>query len=153
MKNYILNTLFFFAFTHKLLASEVVVLPSEANYLAPDGLEVYLGAETNNAGDAGIARFEAPVGFVSLAVTHKTVDEIWYCISGEGIIAVKDNALEKWKEVSLRPGVSVSLPLGVHFQTKNTGKDKLVILGTTTPRWPNDPEEAKPVPPYWNISK
>ena len=145
------------------LASEKKVTPffevkdsnTAADYIAPDGLEVYLGAGIRPAkdiihiGDADIARFEAPPGFVGKAVTHKTVDEIWYCLEGSGEIAVKEKADGEWEELALTPGVSVSLPLGSHFQVRNTGSHQLKILGVTTPHWPADPSEALEVERYW----
>jgi mannose-6-phosphate isomerase-like protein (cupin superfamily) len=60
---------------------ETVCLKPEYDYLAPDGSEIRLLI----AGSAGsLCHCTLPVGGVCSAVYHKTVEEIWYCISGQG---------------------------------------------------------------------
>ena len=58
---------------------ESMALPVERTSVAPDGLDVraLLGLE------GGImAHFELGAGETSIAVAHKTVEEIWYVLSG-----------------------------------------------------------------------
>ena len=56
-------------------------LPEQPTTVAPDGsdVRVLLGL----AG-GGMAHFALAPGQVSLAVTHRTVEEIWYIVSGGG---------------------------------------------------------------------
>jgi quercetin dioxygenase-like cupin family protein len=56
-------------------------LPEKADYLAPDGSEIRL-LPTMNGG--GLAHCTLPPGGVSKPVYHRTVEEIWYCIKGDG---------------------------------------------------------------------
>ena len=62
---------------------EFISLPLEATYLAPDNSEIRL-LPTFNSG--GLCHCTLPANSISNPVKHKTVDEIWYCISGQGII-------------------------------------------------------------------
>ena len=49
--------------------------------LAPDGSEIRLLPQTTGG---SMVHCTLPPGAVSLAVTHRTVDELWYVLSGEG---------------------------------------------------------------------
>ena len=62
-------------------------LPVERDAIAPDGSEVriLLGLKTG-----GMAHFKLAPGQASTAVTHKTVEEIWYILSGQG---------EMWRKI------------------------------------------------------
>jgi mannose-6-phosphate isomerase-like protein (cupin superfamily) len=118
-------------------------LPEEYDYLAPDGSEIreLLAGRRGN-----MAHCVLPPGRVSQATSHRTVEEIWYCLSGQGQMWRK---LEEAEEITeLRPGTSVTNPTGTHFQFRNTGRDPLVILIACMPPWPG-PEEARVVPGPW----
>jgi mannose-6-phosphate isomerase-like protein (cupin superfamily) len=67
-------------------------------------------------------------------VKHKTVDEIWYCLSGKGIIWQKNNLIEDKQEFG--HGDSFTIPCGNIFQFKNDGEEPLCILVSTMPKWP-----------------
>ena len=51
------------------------------DYLAPDGSEIRL---LPNVKGGGMCHCTLPPGKKSLAVKHKTVEEIWYFLSGQG---------------------------------------------------------------------
>ncbi len=55
-------------------------LPAAYNYLVPDKSEIRLLPEIRG----GLARGTLPPHRVSVAVTHKTVEEIWYFLDGKG---------------------------------------------------------------------
>ncbi|HVZ08830.1 hypothetical protein [Rhodopila sp.] len=57
------------------------VLPPDCDVLAPDGAEVRVLLA--RAGGS-MAHFRLPAGQVSRAVRHRTVEEIWYILSGTG---------------------------------------------------------------------
>src|SRR5262245_33571130 len=60
---------------------ETVCLKPEYDYLAPDVSEIRLLV----AGNTGsLCHCTLPERGISSAVYHKTVEEIWYCISGQG---------------------------------------------------------------------
>ena len=87
-----------------------------------------------------------PPGQTSLAVAHRTVEEVWYFLAGRGEVWRKLGEREEVVEVS--PGASLSIPLGAHFQFRNTGDTPLRFVLTTIPPWPGT-EEAYRVPGYW----
>jgi mannose-6-phosphate isomerase-like protein (cupin superfamily) len=116
------------------------VLPEACDYLAPDGSEIRLLPEVAGG---GLCHCALPAGHTSRAVRHRTVDEIWYVLSGDG---------EVWREgvgeQPLGPGTSLTIPRGVGFQFRAVGGHPLQILIATTPRWPG-PEDAVEIAGPW----
>jgi mannose-6-phosphate isomerase-like protein (cupin superfamily) len=111
--------------------------------IAPDGSEVRVLCGLSRG---GLAVFSLPPNAVSKAVAHRTVEEIWYVISGRGRIWRK---LGQQREiVELEVGVSLSIPTGTHFQFRCDGAQPLAILGATMPPWPG-PDEAYAVEGEW----
>jgi len=115
--------------TKRLLARPDVV--------APDGsdVRVLLGLDGGT-----VAHFELAPGRVSLAVVHKTVEEIWYFVGGRG---------EMWREqegreevVAVGAGVCLTIPLGTRFQFRSFGPDALAAVAATMPPWPGDGEAS-----------
>ena len=100
--------------------------------------------------NGGMAHFTLPPGQTSSAVRHKTVEEIWYIIEGQGQIWRCDD--DDDREDDLLPGVTVVIPVKTSFQFRNTGDGPLKIVGATMPPWPND-HEAVSVDNYWTVSK
>ena len=122
---------------------ETTRLPVRADTRAPDGAEVRILLQL--AGGS-VAHFELGAGRVSRAVTHRTVDEIWYVIGGRG---------EMWRHqgdresvVALETGVCVTIPLGTHFQFRSLGPAPLAAVVVTMPPWPG-PDEAVLVAGHW----
>ena len=113
---------------------------------APDGSEIRLLLETTRG---GLSHCTLPPGAVSLAMRHKTIEEIWYFLGGVGQIWRKLDGREE--VVPVEPGVSISLPTGVHFQFRNTGQDPLIFVIATLPPWPGM-DEAIRVDDHWPIS-
>ncbi len=118
---------------------------SEDFVTAPDGSEIRLLLETSRG---GLSHCTLPPGAVSRAVRHATVEEIWYFLGGAGEVWRK---LKDWEEVApVGPGVSISLPTGVHFQFRNTGRDPLIFAIATMPPWPGM-DEAVRVAGHWPV--
>lgn len=121
-------------------------LPTNKDAVAPDGSDVRLLLVLDGG---GMAHFELAPGKVSRAIAHKTVEEIWYILGGQG---------EMWREldgreevVALDAGVSISIPVGTHFQFRSFGSEPLTVVGVTMPPWPG-PEEALSVDGKWEPS-
>jgi mannose-6-phosphate isomerase-like protein (cupin superfamily) len=118
-------------------------LPAAYDVLAPDGSEVRILA----SGERGsMAHFTLPPGQASVAVAHHTVEEVWYILDGEG---------EMWRKTgddetvtTFRAGLSLTIPVGTHFQFRNTGAAALKALGVTMPPWPGM-DEAYVVKGKW----
>jgi mannose-6-phosphate isomerase-like protein (cupin superfamily) len=119
-------------------------LPMNRDAVAPDGsdVRVLLGVR-----GGGLAHFELAAGQTSVAVRHRTVEEIWYFLSGSGEMWRKSG--EDEEVVSVSTGVSVTIPLGTAFQLRATGGGKpLAAIGVTMPPWPGS-GEALIVPGPW----
>ena len=122
---------------------ETTRLPARADTRAPDGAEVRILLQL--AGGS-VAHFELGAGRVSRAVTHRTVDEIWYVIGGRGEMWRRQGDRES--VVALETGVCVTIPLGTHFQFRSLGPGPLAAVAVTMPPWPG-PDEAVLVPGTW----
>tara|TARA_A100001037_G_scaffold123008_2_gene111872 strand:+ start:1223 stop:1615 length:393 start_codon:yes stop_codon:yes gene_type:complete len=111
--------------------------------LAPDGSEIRPLQETNRG---GLSECTLPVDGISSAVCHRTVEEIWLFTQGSGQVWRNLKNIEQIDDVL--PGTSLLIPLGTHFQFRNTGKTPLKFIISTMPAWPG-PTEAYPVPGKW----
>jgi mannose-6-phosphate isomerase-like protein (cupin superfamily) len=110
-------------------------LPAEPTTVAPDGsdVRVLLGL----AG-GGMAQFELAAGQTARAVTHRTVEEIWFVVSGHGEMWRKQG--EREETVPLGPGVCLTIPLGTHFQFRASAGEGVSAVGITMPPWPGEGE-------------
>ncbi len=119
-------------------------LPVEPDVVAPDGsdVRVLLGLK-----GGGMAHFELPPGQISTAVTHKTVEEIWFFLSGRGQMWRSTDGYEE--VVAIDPGVCLTIPIGTHFQFRSFGDEPLAAIGVTMPPWPGE-GEAMVVEGKWN---
>jgi mannose-6-phosphate isomerase-like protein (cupin superfamily) len=93
-----------------------------------------------------MAAFSLPAHGVAKAVAHRSVDELWYVAAGRGRIWRRLGAHEEI--VDLAPGVSLSIPVGAHFQFRCDGDAMLTVIGTTMPPWPGA-DEAYTVAGPW----
>jgi mannose-6-phosphate isomerase-like protein (cupin superfamily) len=114
---------------------ETLALTAAPLVKAPDGSDV---RPLLSLAGGSLAHFELAAGKTSLAVVHRTVEEIWFVIGGRG---------EMWREraeqeelVTLAPGVSLTIPLGVEFQFRSFGPEPLNIVAITMPPWPGEGE-------------
>ena len=48
------------------------------------------------------------------------------------------------------PGISLTIPLGAHFQFRNEGKEPLSFIILTIPPWPGEGEAVR-VADYWEV--
>lgn len=103
--------------------------------IAPDGSRVRILLGLNRG---GMARFELAPGQTAAAVRHRTVEEIWYFLSGVGEMWRRQETREEITPVG--PGVCLTLPVGTAFQFRNLGDEPLIALGVTMPPWPGEGE-------------
>jgi mannose-6-phosphate isomerase-like protein (cupin superfamily) len=122
---------------------ETIRLPDKPNAIAPDGTLVRL---LPALAGGSLAHFELPAGAVSHAVTHKSVEEIWFFLGGRGQIWRRCGTQENVIEVE--PGVSLTIPLGTAFQFRASGDAALTFLAITMPPWPGA-QEAERVEGRW----
>src|SRR5262245_21904379 len=127
-----------------MLSFDTKRLSGTRDAVAPDGSNVRVLLALSGG---SMAHFELPAGQTSRAVTHLTVEEIWYFLAGRG---------EMWRGqpgrretiVPVESGVCVTIPLGTHFQFRSIGSEPLSAVGITMPPWPGE-GEAVPVQGKW----
>jgi mannose-6-phosphate isomerase-like protein (cupin superfamily) len=118
-------------------------LPQAPDVLAPDGSEVRVLL----AGRHGsMAHFRLRAGQVARAVRHRTVEEIWYVLSGHG---------EMWRSfagrdetTALAAGLCLTIPAGTAFQFRASDNERLDAIAVTMPPWPGE-DEAEICPGPW----
>ncbi len=110
-------------------------LPVVRDAVAPDGSDVRI---LLGLGGGGMAHFELPPGQTSTAVTHQTVEEIWFFLSGRGQMWRRTEGLDE--VVAVEAGVCLTIPLGTHFQFRSFGDEPLAAIGVTMPPWPGEGE-------------
>ena len=121
-------------------------LAEQPDAIAPDGSEVRLLAATQRG---SMAQFSLPAGRISVAVCHRTVEELWYFTSGSGKLWRK--SITTGETIDVHPGVSISIPAGTHFQFCCDGPEPLQAIGVTMPPWPGM-NEAFVVAGIWKAS-
>jgi mannose-6-phosphate isomerase-like protein (cupin superfamily) len=118
-------------------------LASTADETAPDGSEVRVLLALEGG---SMAHFKLAASEVSKAVAHKTVDEVWFILSGWGEMWRRKGDQEE--VTSIESGISLTLPCGTHFQFRSLGDAPLTAIGATFPPWPGL-DEATVVEGRW----
>jgi mannose-6-phosphate isomerase-like protein (cupin superfamily) len=117
------------------------------DHQAPDGSEIRLLVQVRGA---SMVYCTLQPGLVTRAVRHRSVEELWLCVSGAGQLWRREPATKMEEIVELEAGVSVSIPLGTAFQFRAVGERALEVVITTLPPWPG-PQEAVPVAGVWPV--
>ncbi len=118
-------------------------LPAERTVVAPDGsdVRVLLGLPGGS-----MAHFTLQAGATSGAVVHRTVEELWFVLSGRGEMWRRQGTQEV--TIPLEPGLCLSIPVGTHFQFRAAGAQPLTAVAVTLPPWPGDDEALQVVGPW-----
>ena len=109
-------------------------LPFGPDVQAPDGSDVRILVGTERG---SMAHFKLGPDAVSKAITHRTVDEVWYCVAGSGQMWRRCG--ENEEIVELLVGTSLTIPVGTHFQFR-AGDEGLSAVAVTIPPWPGEDE-------------
>jgi mannose-6-phosphate isomerase-like protein (cupin superfamily) len=120
-------------------------LGEEYDVLAPDSSEIRLLVGTTRG---SLAHGTLPPGQVSLAIAHRTVEEVWYVTAGRGQVWRKQGDHETVVDVAA--GTALTIPTGAHFQFRTTGSEPLRFIMCTMPPWPGE-HEAIRVPDHWPV--
>jgi len=125
---------------------ETRMLGSAPDDRAPDGSDVRVLVRVARG---SMAHFELAPQCTSRAVRHKTVEELWFFLTGRG---------EMWRRheghedvVQVHPGIAISIPAGTCFQFRSHGYTPLAAVGVTMPPWPG-PDESEDVDGPWGAS-
>lgn len=135
---------------HKGVASQPLVadalqpLPGPYDYLAPDKSEIRLLAAGANG---GLAHCRLPAGQVSSAVRHRTVEELWYVLEGEGEVWRARDGEQRIDAIGA--GDSILIRVETSFQFRAGERQDLKLLLATMPPWPG-PQEAVSVAGKWS---
>ncbi len=122
---------------------DTMKLPATPDVVAPDGSNVRV---LLSLAGGSMAHFELAPGLVSIAVAHRTVEEIWYLLGGDGEMWRRDG--DRDEVVALEAGMSLTIPCGVAFQFRSLGPDPLTAVAITMPPWPGM-DEAYEVEGRW----
>ena len=79
-------------------------------------------------------------------MTHRTVEEIWFVLSGHGEMWRRQG--EREEIVTLEAGVCLTIPRGTHFQFRTLGDAPLAAVGVTMPPWPGEGEAVVVAGPW-----
>ncbi len=120
------------------MSFETKKLPIHLDYLAPDGSEI---RKLPDLRAGGLSHCTLPPRSVSQAMTHRTVDEIWYFIEGQGEMWRKLGSHEEI--VRVHSTICLTIPVGTHFQFRNLGSRPLRFIIATMPPWPGAAEAVK----------
>ena len=123
---------------------ETRALPVNPDVQAPDGSDVRILLRLTGG---SMAHFELAAGRTSIAVAHRTVEEIWYIVGGGGEMWRRDANDES--VTPLEAGVCLTIPLGTSFQFRSVGPGPLTAVAITMPPWPDNEDEAYPVEGAW----
>jgi mannose-6-phosphate isomerase-like protein (cupin superfamily) len=105
--------------------------------IAPDGSAIYF--LVGDARRASLVEVRLAAGQTSKPVRHRTVEEIWYFLAGEGRVWQQcPGEAEEVKEVA--PGSVLTIRTGCAFQFQAGPRTQLRFLCYTSPPWPGDQE-------------
>lgn len=108
---------------------------------APDGSEIRLLADgRQGAARSSLVEVTLAAGQVSRPVYHRTVEEIWYILEGEGWVWRSRPGLVGAAAQGVSPGDALVIPVGWRFQFAAAAGGPLRFLCHTTPAWPGDGE-------------
>src|SRR5215212_1525380 len=110
-------------------------LPTRHDAIARNGSQVRLPVRPPCG---SMAHFELGPGEVSRPTQHRTVSEAWYILQGLGRMWRRQEGTQR--EIDLRPGTALTIPVGTAFQFCNTGREPLAAVGVTMPPWPGEDE-------------
>ena len=124
--------------------------PSPNPITAPDGSEVrLLLTHEHSATRCSVVEVSIAAGQASRPVRHRTVEEAWYVVAGEG---------EVWRcppgaspadivPVGVAPGDALVIPTGWAFQFRANVTETLRFICVTMPPWPGMDEAVAIVEP------
>jgi mannose-6-phosphate isomerase-like protein (cupin superfamily) len=115
---------------------------------APDGSQVRPLCHITGLGS--FAHFQLEPGEIAKAVSHATVQEIWYVVGGRGLMWRQQDGRDP-STAELRPGVCLTIPLRTAFQFRaDDAGEPLTVVAVTMPPWPLDgAHEARPEQGPW----
>ena len=121
---------------------ETKALSDLPDVTAPDGSDVRLLV---SSGSGSMAHFSLAPGAISLAVCHRTVEELWFITAGEGQMWRSADGVEEI--IDLATGISLTITVGTNFQFRD-GRTPIEAVAVTMPPRPGM-DEAYAVDGPW----
>ena len=114
-------------------------LSAHRNAVAPDGSDVRILV----GGEGGsMAHFTLAPGETSVAVAHRTLEELWYFTEGRGQFWRRPESTGDTECIDVEAGVAVAIPARTHFQFRALGSESLRAVAVTMPPWPGSGDLA-----------
>jgi mannose-6-phosphate isomerase-like protein (cupin superfamily) len=111
--------------------------PRHPDAIAPDGSLIYF--LVGDARTASLVEVVLPAGPASRPVRHRTVEEIWYFLSGTGRVWRRPPGGEA-QVTAVASGAVITIPTGWAFQFQADPGADLRFLCFTSPPWPGGDE-------------
>ena len=115
----------------------------EPDVHAPDGSEIRLLTDgRHGASKSSVVEVTLAAGQVSRPVYHRTVEETWYILEGQGWVwrCPPDAEAASVPPQEVSPGDALVIPTGWRFQFAAGPEGQLRFLCHTTPPWPGEDE-------------
>lgn len=108
---------------------EIVRLEHRQPFITADGSSIreLAGIPSGNAENQSLAEATVPPGGETVEHYHRTTEEIYVFVSGEGRMRLGD------EEAEIRAGDTVVIPPGVKHKLWNRGSEPLVLLCCCAP--------------------
>ena len=127
----------------KIKTIKTQYLFNSEHILAPDGSEIRELVATDTASMVHCILYP---GAISRAVRHKSVEELWFIIEGNGQFWRKIDG--ECTIVKIAKGTSLNIPKNVDFQFRNDGTMNLEAIIVTIPPWPGNHEAINSEGPW-----
>ena len=124
-----------------------ISLPATFTVTAPDGSGI---CELPRLERGSMAHGTLAPGSISRAIRHRSVEEIWYVLGGCAEIWRQLDGIERIE--TIRPGDSLTLPVGTHFQFRAIGAEPYTFIMCTMPPW-STADEAVRVEGIWQATE
>ncbi len=113
---------------------EVIQRDSAPAFATKDGSTIreILAHRNSSIQKQSLAEATLPVGQQTQAHYHPLTEEIYYLLSGAGLMAIEDETREVY------PGDGIAIPPGLRHQIRNIGTQDLVFLCCCAPAYEHE---------------
>src|SRR5258708_36674643 len=117
---------------------EVINRNAVAAFVAPDGgiIRELAASRNSSARKQSLAEATIPVGGSVIEHFHKTTEELYYILSGTGLMKIEDEARD------VGPGDTVIILPSQRQTITNNGHVPLVLLASREPGWTQHDQEV-----------
>lgn len=104
-----------------------------------------------------MAHFSLASRQTSVAIAHRTIEEMWFFVGGQGEMWRRTEGADDETVITVATGEAITIPSSTHFQFRSSGSEPLAAVGATVPAWPGVGDlsgrgEAYLVPGPWTAT-